>query len=109
MLQMWVLPEVPGVPAGYQVHNPKAGERTRVYGGGPESTETYAAKTCIDIVNLNKGQGIDLEGEFLIYLTKGQGTMDGHSLEDGHLVEGEASRFEATEDVQFILIQVRDR
>ena len=40
MIQLWVLPEKSGQPAGYKLYTPKWGEISRIYGGSPDQTET---------------------------------------------------------------------
>lgn len=105
MIQIWVLPEKPGQPAGYQVFRPKPGELTRIYGGSDGTKQTYASKTHIEIANLNAEQSLDLKGEALVYLTRGLAEVDEQSVQDGHLVHGQNLHFTAKTGVQMIVIQ----
>ncbi len=104
MLQLWVLPEVSGEPAGYKKFSPKWGDTTRIYGGLPEETQTFAAQTTIDIAMLSAGQNIELTAPYLAYVAKGDGQLDGTNLTGGDLFKGTDGAFKATTDVQLVLI-----
>jgi redox-sensitive bicupin YhaK (pirin superfamily) len=104
MLQLWVIPEVSGEPAGYKKFSPSWGETTRIYGGRPDETESFAAHTTIDVAMLTAGQSIELTAPYLAYVSKGDGELDGISLTDGDLFKGAKGSFEAKSDVQLILV-----
>ena len=55
MLQLWVLPEVPGQAAGYRMYHAEPGQRVRVYGGSDEQSECFAARTVMEVVRLSAG------------------------------------------------------
>jgi len=105
MIQLWVLPEEKGQPAGYRVYQPRAGVVTRVYGGRRGQNETFASRTTIDVAMLEAGQEIRFDGLFLGYLTKGRGLANGNEVADGDLLRGEELSFEALEDAQLTVVQ----
>jgi redox-sensitive bicupin YhaK (pirin superfamily) len=104
MLQLWVMPEVSGEPAGYKKFSPMWGETIRIYGGLVEETQSFAAKTTIDIAMLTAGQSIKLTAPYLAYVAKGNGQLDDSNLTGGDLLRGADGSFKATTDVQLILI-----
>ncbi len=104
MIQLWVLPEQLGQPAGYKLYKPKSGEVTRIYGGNSEQDETFPSQTHMDVALLHSGQLASFGGPFLAYLTKGKGTANGTLVTDGDLVRGDTLSFKAFEDVQLIVI-----
>lgn len=58
MIQLWVLPERAGEPAGYKLYSPKEGGMTRVYGGSTDQDETLDSQTLIDIGLLAVGNSV---------------------------------------------------
>lgn len=104
MIQMWVLPEIPGQAADYKVYTPIAGEPTRIYGGENTPDTYFPSKTRIDVSLLENGQQITVDKAFIAYLTRGKGIANNDSLEEGDLFRGESMKFEATEPVQLIVI-----
>ncbi len=106
MIQLWVLPEKSGHPAGYKLYKPKWGEVTRTYGGSFDQDETFPSQTQMDVALLHSGQQASFEGPFLAYLTKGKGTANGMPMTDGDLVRGDTLSFEAFEDVQLIVVHL---
>lgn len=103
MLQLWVMPEAKGEPAGYKKFSPKWGKTTRIYGGAPDGTQAFAAKTTIDVAMLSAGQTIELAPPYLAYVAKGNGQFDATVLTGGDLIRGADGTFTATSDVLFIL------
>jgi len=104
MLQLWVLPEVAGQAADYKVYKPVTGELTRIYGGEKTSDTDFPAKTKIDVALLEEGQQIEVNESFLAYVARGKGFANNEQVEDGDLIRGDAIKFEATGDVQLIVI-----
>lgn len=101
MLQLWVLPEVPGEPAGYKVYQPKTGELTRIYGGNGD----FPAKTHIHVGLFETGQEVNVEGKALVYISRGSGSANGQTVEDGDLLQVNNLNFAASEDVQLVVVQ----
>lgn len=104
MLQLWVLPEVEGEPAGYKKFSPTWGETTRIYGGSAEETLSFAAQTTIDVAMLTAGQSFQLTAPYLAYIAKGNGQIDGTNVTDGDLIRGADTTLNATTDVQLVLV-----
>jgi len=102
MLQLWVLPEVPGRPAEYKVYKPVTSELTRIYGG--ESSDDFPAKTKIDVAVLSAAQQIKIDETFLAYIARGKGRLNSTLVEEGDLVRGDAMIFEALDNVQIVVI-----
>ena len=102
MLQLWVLPEVPGQAADYKVYKPVTGELTRIYGG--ESNDDFPAKTKIDVAVLNAEQQVVVDGPFLAYLARGTGNVNGQPVEEGDLIRGETIEFKALDDALIVII-----
>ena len=109
MIQLWVLPEVSGEPAGYQVFESKANERKRVYGGSSEQDETFSSRTIIDIAQVNAGGKLKQAGKSLVFMTTGNGTVSAGdesnvSISEGNLVESTDFNFTANGDSKLIIV-----
>ena len=104
LIQLWALPEVAGEPAGYKVYKPVTGELTRIYGGEENSDADFPSKTKIDIGLLSNGQQIEVDGPFLLYITRGKGIANNKPVQDGDLIRGSSIKFKASEDVQLIVV-----
>ncbi len=102
MIQLWILPEIAGQPADYKVYKPVAGELTRIYGG--DDADDFPAKTKMDVALLAKGQQVEVNESFLAYMTRGKGLANNEQVEEGDMFRGAAITFEATDDVQLIVI-----
>ncbi len=57
MIQIWVLPEKKGELSGYKVYKPGPG-LTRVYGGAVGQSDTFAAKTVVEVAHLSVGENV---------------------------------------------------
>ncbi len=106
MIQLWVLPEVPGETTGYKLYEAEWGKVARIYGGTEDQDQTFPAKTIIDVSLLKQGQHITVSSEVLAYVTRGEGIANGQTVRDGDLVRCEELSFEATEDVQLITVHL---
>jgi hypothetical protein len=104
MLQLWVLPETPGEPAGYRVYRPEAGERLRVYGGAAGQDDTFAAQTIMEVARLGAGQALRQDSACLAYITTGAGSANGQAVREGHLLRGESLDYTAGEDSLVVLV-----
>jgi len=104
MIQLWVLPERAGEPAGYKIYHPKGAKLTRVYGGSVSQDETFDSRTLIDVGLLSAGENVSVDGPFLAYVTRGSGHINGESVEDGDLIRGENLEFSAVEPTQLIVV-----
>ena len=106
MLQLWVLPEVPGEPAGYRIYHPEAGEQVRIYGGDPGQDETFAATTVLEVARLQAGDQLIRDSEFMAYITTGSGKANGAQVFEGDLVSGDELSLEAEQDSLVILVHL---
>jgi len=104
MLQLWVLPETPGEPAGYKVYHADPGERVQIYGGPDEQSECFAAQTIMEVVRLDAGGQLLHEIPFLAYVTTGAGDANGAAVREGHLVRDDSLDFRATEESMLVLV-----
>ncbi len=98
MLQLWVLPEVEGQPAGYRIYHAEPGRRVRVYGGPDEQSECFAARTIMEVLRLDAGGELLHETPFLAYLATGAGEANGLPVREGHLIRDESLDFKASEE-----------
>jgi redox-sensitive bicupin YhaK (pirin superfamily) len=105
MIQIWVTPEKSGEAAGYKSYSLQQGKVTRVYGGDVNQNETFASQTTLDVGLVDANQTISLDGEFIAYVTRGNGTLDGQNVTDGDLVRGHDIRFQAKTDSQIIIVR----
>ena len=106
MIQLWVMPERPGEPAGYMFYRPEPGGMTRVYGGTTGRKDTFDSHTLVDVGLLGAGQTASVRGPYLAYLTRGAGLANGTPVKDGALVRGEALAFSATDSTQLIIVNL---
>lgn len=104
MIQIWVLPDEPGEPAGYQVFTTKPGERVQIYGGDKQQTERFYSKTAIDVARLRAGETMTHESEAMVYLCSGEAQVNGQKIKARTLIRDENIHFEATSDTHFILV-----
>ena len=104
MLQLWVLPEVPGQPAGYRVYRADPGQRVRVYGGPDDQSECFAARTIMEVVRLDPGAKLIHKTPFLAYVASGSGDANGTAVFEGHLLRDNSLNFSAGEESMLILV-----
>lgn len=105
MIQMWVLPEKSGEPAGYKLYDLTSGKLTHIYGGKLEQNDTFASHTHVEIGLLNPQQEIKKSGDYLAYVTLGNGSVNGVTVADGDLLRGVDLHFTAVDQVQMIIVQ----
>lgn len=104
MLQLWVLPEKSGEPAAYKFYALEQGKLTLVYGGTNKQDTTLDSHTYIEAGILDQGQKISKTGEFMAYITRGMGELNGEKLMDGDLVRGQNLEFTATTDNMLLVV-----
>jgi len=103
MIQIWVTPEKLGEPAGYKSYSLQQGV-TRVYGGDDNQDETFSSHTTLDVGLVNAKQTISYDGEFIAYVTRGDGILNDTKVSDGDLVRGNDLIFQAETDSQIIIV-----
>lgn len=104
MIQIWVLPEKAGEPSAYKVYKPEPGSVTRVYGGTVGQSETFAAKTIVEVARLAKGENVAVGGPFMAYMTGGRAAAGELEVCDGDLLRGEDLELTSLEGAEIILI-----
>ncbi len=105
MIQMWVTPEKSGEHADYKSYSLQQGKITRVYGGDSNQDETFASQTVLDVGLIDAKQKISFDGEFLAYVTIGDGTLNGEKVSNGDLVRGKNIEFQAETNSQIIIVR----
>ena len=115
MIQLWVLPETSGEPAGYKLYDLNPGGLIQIYGGCKEQTDTMDGATILEVGLFDQRQGFDksvsTNDSVIIYITRGAGQLSENSgstteVTDGDLIRGKGLGFVATtDDTQLILIR----
>ncbi|MBT6033209.1 MAG: pilus assembly protein [Kordiimonadaceae bacterium] len=110
MIQLWVLPETSGEPAGYNLYDLKNGQLNRIYGGAKDQDDYMDSHTVMEVGLFDTGEHFKVEGESLIYITRGTGKLSsGEEITDGDLVKGSDLSFTASkDDVQIIVIKTEE-
>ncbi len=107
LIQIWVLPDNAGEPAGYKLYSPKNGQLNKIYGGAktsnPDSAEHFNSQTAIAVAPLASTDTIEQTGELMAYLSKGRGTLNGIEVGAGTLVRANGLRFSASAQSQLIV------
>jgi len=110
MIQLWVLPETPEEPASYKFYDLEKGKVNRIYGGPKTQNDTLDSHTIIEIALLDANQNLSRDGDFLAYVTGGNGWLNGQDVADGDLVRGTDLNFQAAPiGAQLIIITIPDR
>lgn len=104
MIQIWITPEKSGEPAGYKLYSLQQG-LTRVYGGDSNQDEIFASKTILDVGLVDAKQTISLDGEFIAYVTVGNGLLNGEKVSNGDLIRGNNLTFQAESNSQIIIVR----
>jgi len=104
LIQLWVLPDEAGEPAGYRVYSPASGSRLQIYGGSKDQSERFYSQTCIDVANVDVGQRIKHDGEMMAFLSKGKGIVNGEPVDARTLIRSDGLEFNAETPAQLILI-----
>lgn len=104
MIQLWVLPDDAGEPAGYHVYSPENGSRLQVYGGYKNQTERFYSQTAIDVANIDAKQTVTHDGEVMAYLSKGSGIVNGKRIAARTLIRSDGLDFKAETSAQLILV-----
>lgn len=104
MIQIWIKPEQSGEPAGYKLYSLQQGI-TRVYGGDENQNKTFPSQTTLDIGLVNAQQSISFDGEFIAYVTLGDGILNGQKVTNGDLIRGNDIVFQAQTDSQIIIVR----
>jgi len=88
ILQLWALPETAGEPAAYKFYQLQYNELMRIYGGDKSQSQTFDSHTVIEVGLLYKNKNIAKQGQYLAYITQGEGKINGVTVTDGDLIRG---------------------
>ena len=58
----------------------------------------------MDVGIIKKGDAFSLDGEFIAYITKGTGLLNGTKVKNGDLIRDKDLKLSVEEDLQIILI-----
>ncbi len=105
MIQIWVTPEKQGEQAGYKLYSLQQGKIIRVYGGPKDQNDTFSSQTVLDVGLLDTNQKISFDGEFIAYVTRGKGILNGELVTDGDLIRGEDITFQSETNSQIIIVR----
>ncbi|QPJ65874.1 MAG: pilus assembly protein [Candidatus Nitrohelix vancouverensis] len=108
VLQLWVLPEIEGEPAGYKLYQPDWGKVTRIYGGAKDQSETFDSHTLVDVAKMKESQSFKVKGEFIAYLSLGEGIANDLEISEGDLIRGNGLHFKAKQKSQLVLVQLNE-
>lgn len=105
MIQLWVLPENAGEPAGYKLYELAENTLTQIYGGIKKQDDTFDSHTILEVGRFSKDQNINRQGNFLAYITEGEALVNERKVKDGDLLRGTTFDFKAiSQSAQVILI-----
>ena len=104
IIQMWITPERKGESADYKSYTLQQGI-TRVYGGESNQDETFSSSTIVDVGLIDVNKTISFDGEFLAYVTVGNGLLNGEKVSNGDLICGNNLQFQAESDSQIIIVR----
>lgn len=104
MIQLWVLPDETGEPAGYHVYSPENGSRLQIYGGSKDQNERFYSQTSIDVANIDARQTVNHDGDVMAFLSKGSGIANGEHVRARTLMRSDGLNFKAETPAQLILI-----
>lgn len=105
MIQLWVLPENQGEPAGYKLYDIEQNKLTQIYGGTKAQSDTFDSHTVLETGRFSKDTHLNKSGDFLAYITEGEAVVNSTKVKDGDLLRGSNFDFQTTtEYAQVILI-----
>ena len=105
MIQLWVLPENKGEPAGYKLYDVEQNKLTKIYGGSKDQNKTFDSHTVLETGRFSEDERFNKSGDFLAYMTEGEAVVNGTQIKDGDLLRGTDFDFQVTsEHAQVILI-----
>jgi quercetin 2,3-dioxygenase len=104
MIQLWVLPDSAGEPAGHKICDLLLGEQKLVYGGDKNQSETFDSKTSIVVGQLKPNQTLEHQGACMVYIAKGEGFIQDKKLLPKTLISTDNFIFKARTEVFLILI-----
>jgi hypothetical protein len=82
MIQLWVLPE--------------------------SQSDTFPSRTVVDVVLINPGDTLSIPGDFIAYITKGNGVANDTTVTGGHILRGHDLHFRAETDALLIVIHIAE-
>jgi len=109
MIQLWVLPENYGEPAGYKLYDVEQNKLTQIYGDTKDQSTTFDSHTVLEVGRFSKAKNINKSGDFLAYITEGDAIVNNTKVKDGDLIRGTDLHFTASsENTQIIIITQKE-
>ncbi|WOH36213.1 pirin family protein [Thalassotalea fonticola] len=110
MIQLWVLPDEAGEPAGYKVYKPQVGKLQHIYGGSKNQNKTFYSRTSIAVANVTAGQTVKHEGEVIAFLSKGKGIFNNQKINARTAIKTiDGVDFIAEDNAQLIVVYVNNK
>lgn len=103
MIQFWAVPETPGERAAYRLYHVGPGERVRVYGGPPGQSDTFPARTVLEVARISAGGKLGNDGPCFAYVVTGEGSANGAAVREGHMLMADRLAFETARGAILIL------
>jgi redox-sensitive bicupin YhaK (pirin superfamily) len=104
MIQMWIVPDELAPAADYQIHAPKPGAVTRIYGGAESSSDTFPGKTEVHIATLDADQSAGFVGPAMAYVIGGRGAVNGLEVTEGAMIRAEGLSLRAEDELRAIVV-----
>lgn len=105
LLQIWLLPDSPGLKPAYRALEIKPSAITRVYGGDDVQSDELPASTSVEIVRLEEGAEHFQDGHAQIYVAEGAGRDGELEIDTGDLVQKHGFRYKASQESTLIVVR----
>lgn len=105
LLQIWLLPDSPGLKPAYRALEIKRGSTTQVYGGDAAQHDALSASTSVEVIRLEKGAEHFQDGHAQIYVAEGSGCDGELEIDTGDLVQKHDFRYKAMQESTLIVVR----
>lgn len=101
--QLWFAPPKDALTPYHQNFSLKEGELVTVLGGGDE--HSFESNMTCEVGFIANGEKLTVDDEFILFITRGQGKVNGREVEKGDLVEGKRLVLLGVSDLGIILVR----